>query len=90
MLLYYNTEDTMTSLKYNGIFMTRQLSFTFVTHMYIVWLQAEPDPSSKTDCPVLPGCDEVMGQVDADGGACDGDMTVTSTVQLATNLDLCP
>lgn len=31
-----------------------------------------------------------MGQVDADGGACNGDMTVTSTVQLATNLDLCP
>lgn len=36
----------------------------------------------------LPGGDEVLGEVDADRGAGDGDVPVTSAVQLAADLDL--
>jgi len=36
----------------------------------------------------LPGGDEVLGQVDADGRARDGDVPVAGAVQLAADLDL--
>lgn len=37
---------------------------------------------------VLPRGNEVLGQIDADRCSCDGDMTVTCSVQLAADLDL--
>lgn len=37
---------------------------------------------------LLPGGNEVLGQVDADRCSCDSDMTVTCPVQLAADLDL--
>ena len=37
---------------------------------------------------VLPGGNEVLGQVDADRRSCDSDMAVSRPVQLAADLDL--
>ena len=38
--------------------------------------------------PALPGGDEVLGQVDADGSARDGDVAVAGAIELAADLDL--
>ena len=38
----------------------------------------------------LPGSDEVLGKVNADWSASDGDVSVTCSIQLTANLDLSP
>lgn len=48
------------------------------------------DPQHWPGWRCLPGRDEILSQVDADGGAGDGDVPVTGAVQLTADFDLSP
>lgn len=58
-----------------------------------VWVETlsdfPPHPLAFPQSPwLLPGCDEVLSQSDADWGACDGHVTFSRTFRLVPNLDM--